>query len=138
MEDLFEDIIYMGLAYFLLMLGTGLSIGFLMLGVFTTYFGLGKTKKIGIVLGALGVCGLLVILVVSEPEGAPSDWRIVGIVSTVGFVTGVAVCLFSILMTVLKIGSVNNEDEFVEIKDSDLENELKKLEQEMNEGEKVV
>ena len=137
MNDLLEDVIYVGLAHFLLMFEMGLSIGVLTLGVFTTYFGLGKTRKIGIVLGALGLCGLLVILVVSEPEGVPSDWKRVGIVSTIGFATGMAVCVFAILMTVLK-GSANKEDEFAEIKDSDLENELKKLEQEMGEGEELV
>ena len=43
-----------------------------------------------------------------------------------------------IISTVLKMRSTNKEDEFVEIKDSDLEEELKKLEQEMNEGENSV
>ena len=137
MDDLFEDIIYVSLTYFLLMFEMGLSIGFLILGVFTTYFGLGKTKKIGIILSVLGLCGFVVI-VVTDPGGVSSDWWKNGILSSFSFATGIVMGMLVISMTILKMKSTNKEDEFVEIKDSDLEEELKKLEQEMNEGENSV
>ena len=132
MNDLFENIIYISLTYFLLMFEMGLSIGFLILGTSTTYFGLGKTKKIGIILSVLGLCGFMVI-VVTEPGGISSDWWKIGILSSFSFAIGIVMGMLAISMTVLKMGS-NKGNEFVEIKDSDLEEEIKKLEQEMNEG----
>jgi len=133
MDDLFENIIYISLTYFLLMFEMGLSIGFLILGTSTTYFGLGKTKKIGIILSVLGLCGFMVI-VVTEPGGISSDWWKIGILSSFSFAIGIVMGMLAISMTVLKMGSTNKGNEFVEIKDSDLEEEIKKLEQEMNEG----
>ena len=133
MNDLFENIIYISLTYFLLMFEMGLSIGFLILGTSTTYFGLGKTKKIGIILSVLGLCGFMVI-VVTEPGGISSDWWKIGILSSFSFAIGIVMGMLAISMTVLKMGSTNKGNEFVEIKDSDLEEEIKKLEQEMNEG----
>ena len=133
MDDLFENIIYISLTYFLLMFEMGLSIGFLILGVTTTYFGLGKTKKIGIILSVLGLCGFMVIIV-TEPGGISSDWWKIGILSSFSFAIGIVMGMLAISMTVLKMGSTNKGNEFVEIKDSDLEEEIKKLEQEMNEG----
>ena len=111
----------------------GLSIGFLILGTSTTYFGLGKTKKIGIILSVLGLCGFMVI-VVTEPGEISSDWWKIGILSSFSFAIGIVMGMLAISMTVLKMGSTNKGNEFVEIKDSDLEEEIKKLEQEMNEG----
>ena len=137
MDELFEDLIYISLTYFLLMFELGLSIGFLILGAFTTYFGLGKTKKIGIILRVLGLCGFMAI-VVTEPGGISSDWWKIGILSSFSFAIGIVMGMLAISMTVLKMGSTNNGNEFVEIKDSDLEEEIKKLEQEMNEGENNV
>ena len=136
MDDLFEDLIYISLTYFLLMFELGLSIGFLILGVSTTYFGLGKTKKIGIILSVLGLCGFMMIII-TEPRGVSSDWWKIGILSSFGLATCTVMGMITI-STVLKMRSTNKEDEFVEIKDSDLEEELKKLEQEMNEGENGV
>ena len=133
MNDLFENIIYISLTYFLLMFEMGLSIGFLILGTTTTYFGLGKTKKIGIILSVLGLCGFMVI-VVTEPGGISSDWWKIGILSSFSFAIGIVMGMLAISMTVLKMRSTNKGNEFVEIKDSDLEEEIKKLEQEMNEG----
>ena len=133
MNDLFENIIYISLTYFLLMFEMGLSIGFLILGVTTTYFGLGKTKKIGIILSVLGLCSFMAI-VVTEPGGVSSDWWKIGILSSFSFAIGIVMGMLAISMTVLKMGSTNKGNEFVEIKDSDLEEEIKKLEQEMNEG----
>ena len=133
MDDLFENIIYISLTYFLLMFEMGLSIGFLILGVTTTYFGLGKTKKIGIILSVLGLCSFMAI-VVTEPGGVSSDWWKIGILSSFSFAIGIVMGMLAISMTVLKMGSTNKGNEFVEIKDSDLEEEIKKLEQEMNEG----
>ena len=147
MDDLFEDLIYISLTYFLLMFELGLSIGFLILGVFTTYFGLGKTKKVGIILSVLGLCMLLtnlkylngfMAIVVTESGGIFPDWWKIGILSSFGFVTGIVIGMLIISMKVWKIRSTNKDDEFVEIKDSDLEEELKKLEREMNEGESGV
>ena len=133
MDDLFEDLIYISLTYFLLMFELGLSIGFLILGTSTTYFGLGKTKKIGIILSVLGLCSFMAI-VVTEPGGVSSDWWKIGILSSFSFAIGTVMGMLAISMTVLKMGSTNKGNEFVEIKDSDLEEEIKKLEQEMNEG----
>ena len=133
MNDLFENKNYISLTYFLLMFEMGLSIGFLILGTSTTYFGLGKTKKIGIILSVLGLCGFMVI-VVTEPGGISSDWWKIGILSSFSFAIGIVMGMLAISMTVLKMGSTNKGNEFVEIKDSDLEEEIKKLEQEMNEG----
>ena len=88
-------------------------------------------------LGVLGLCGFMIINI-TEHGSVSSDWWKNGILSSFSFAIGVVMGMLTISMTLLKMRSTNKKDGFVEIKDSDLEEELKKLEQEMNEGENSV
>tara|TARA_B100000029_G_scaffold507726_1_gene593017 strand:+ start:234 stop:650 length:417 start_codon:yes stop_codon:yes gene_type:complete len=131
MTIVFENIIPLGFSYFSFMFATGVGIGFVILGIIALYFGMKKTKKIGIITGVFGMFILITILNVIKP---PDNWVEIGIISTAGAVVGSVSSCFVIFIVLSRMKNKNKVYKNDDFEDIDLEKELKILEREMNEG----
>ena len=135
----FDDWAFMD--FFVSMLIVGIGVALLATGLFTSYFGAGKSQKIGFSLlfsgGAILVgvyaltfdAGLGVADQFNEKEFKQA--LVSGIAALTGMITG----MFVILFVLMKVDTVDDlEDlDLEDLDDLDLDEELKKLEEELNE-----
>ena len=127
--------------FFVPMLIVGVGVALLATGMFTSYFGAGKSQKIGFALLFFGIVFLaLVWLMTFGGVGAIPD-DIFGedefneaLTSGVAALGGVIAGMFIILFVLMKVDTVDDlEDlDLEDLEDLDLDEELKKLEEELN------
>ena len=117
--------------YFVSMLLIGIGVALIATGLFTSYFGAGKSQKIGFALLFFGV-GIIAYFIVLYP--LEEDILIEALVSGVAALGGMIVGMFLILFVLMKVDTVDDlEDlDLEDLEDLDLDEELKKLEKELN------
>ena len=117
--------------YFVSMLLIGIGVALLATGLFTSYFGAGKSQKIGFALLFFGI-GIIAYFIVLYP--LEEDIFIEALVSGVSALGGMIIGMFVILFVLMKEDTVDDlEDlDLEDLEDLDLDEELKKLEKELN------
>ena len=117
--------------YFVSMLLIGIGVALLATGLFTSYFGAGKSQKIGFALLFFGIA-IIGYFVVGYP--LEEDIFIEALVSGVAALSGMIVGMFVILFVLMKVDTVDDlEDlDLEDLENLDLDEELKKLEKELN------
>ena len=116
--------------YFLPMFIIGIGVALLVTGLFTSYFGAGKSQKIGFALFFLGI-GTIASFIVFYP--LEEDTLIEGLVSGISALIGLMIGMFIVLFVLMKVDTVDDlEDlDLEDLEDLDLDEELKKLEEEL-------
>ena len=119
--------------YFVSMLLIGIGVALIATGLFTSYFGAGKSQKIGFALLFFGV-GIIAYFIVLYPLA--EDIFVEALVSGVAALGGMIIGMFLILFVLMKVDTVDDlEDlDLEDLEDLDLDEELKKLEKELNAG----
>ena len=117
--------------YFVSMILIGIGVALIATGLFTSYFGAGKSQKIGFGLLFLGIAAI-VYFVVGYP--LEEDTAMEAIISGVAALAGMIIGMFVILFVLMKVDTVDDlEDlDLEDLEDLDLDEELKKLEKELN------
>jgi len=117
--------------YFVSMLLIGIGVALLATGLFTSYFGAGKSQKIGFALLFFGMATIAYFIVLYPLE---EDIFIEALVSGVSALGGMIIGMFVILFVLMKVDTVDDlEDlDLEDLEDLDLDEELKKLEKELN------
>ena len=117
--------------YFVSILLTGIGVALLATGSFTSYFGAGKSQKIGFALLFVGIA-IIAYFIVGYP--LEEDIFIEALVSGVAALAGMIIGMFLILFVLMKVDTVDDlEDlDLEDLEDLDLDEELKKLEKELN------
>ena len=117
--------------YFVSMLLVGIGVALIATGLFTSYFGAGKSQKIGFGLSSLGIA-IIVYFVVGYP--LEEETLIEALVSGIAALAGMILGMFIILFVLMKVDTVDDlEDlDLEDLEDLDLDEELKKLEKELN------
>jgi len=129
--------------FFVSMLIVGIGVALLATGMFTSYFGAGKSQKIGFALLFFGIAILsLVYLMTFGGVGAiPNQFDetkfMDALVSGVAALSGMVIGMFVILGVLMKVDTVDDlEDlDLEDLEDLDLDEELKKLEEELNQAD---
>ena len=129
--------------FFVSMLIVGIGVALLGTGMFTSYFGAGKSQKIGYALLFSGIAILAVVYVLTfdAVEGVESMFDstlfMEGLVSGISALAGMMIGMFVILFVLMKVDTVDDlEDlDLEDLEDLDLDEELKKLEEELNQSE---
>ena len=128
--------------FFVSMLIIGIGVALLATGLFTSYFGAGKSQKIGFGLLFSGGAILVIVYALTFDAGLgvadqfnENEFKqalVSGIAALAGMMTGMFVILFVLMKvdTVDDLEDLNLED----LEDLDLDEELKKLEEELNEA----
>ena len=121
--------------YFVSMLLIGIGVALLATGLFTSYFGAGKSQKIGFALLFLGIAIIAYFIVFYPLE---EEIFIEALVSGVAALAGMILGMFIILFVLMKVDTVDDlEDlDLEDLEDLDLDEELKKLEDELNSADK--
>ena len=135
--------------FFVSMLIVGIGVALLATGMFTAYFGAGKSQKIGFALLFLGA--IILVLVIDMAFGTISvmpdqfaktndDGNLIfmdALVSGVSALSGMIIGMFVILFVLMKVDTVDDlEDlDLEDLEDLDLDEELKKLEEELNQAD---
>ena len=126
--------------YFVSMLLIGIGVALLATGLFTSYFGAGKSQKIGLGLLVTGILAIIMTYILTFEagtgvttqfdEGVFMDALVSGISALAGMIIG----MFVILFVLMKVDTVDDlEDlDLEDLEDLDLDEELKKLEKELN------
>ena len=126
--------------YFVSMLLIGIGVALLATGLFTSYFGAGKSQKIGLGLLVTGILAIIITYILTFEagtgvtpqfdDGAFMDALVSGISALAGMIIG----MFVILFVLMKVDTVDDlEDlDLEDLEDLDLDEELKKLEKELN------
>ena len=126
--------------YFVSMLLIGIGVALLATGLFTSYFGAGKSQKIGLCLRVTGILAIIITYILTYEagtgvttqfdDGVFMDALVSGISALVGMIIG----MFVILFVLMKVDTVDDlEDlDLEDLEDLDLDEELKKLEKELN------
>ena len=126
--------------YFVSMLLIGVGVALLATGLFTSYFGAGKSQKIGFGLLFIGILAITATYVLTFESGtgvakqfddaAFMDALVSGISALAGMIVG----MFVILFVLMKVDTVDDLDDLdlEDLEDLDLDEELKKLEKELN------
>ena len=126
--------------YFVSMLLIGIGVALLATGLFTSYFGAGKSQKIGLGLLVTGILAIIITYILTYEagtgvttqfdDGAFMDALVSGISALAGMIIG----MFVILFVLMKVDTVDDlEDlDLEDLEDLDLDEELKKLEKELN------
>ena len=126
--------------YFVSMLLIGIGVALLATGLFTSYFGAGKSQKIGLGLLVTGILAIIITYILTFEagtgvttqfdEGVFMDALVSGISALAGMIIG----MFVILFVLMKVDTVDDlEDlDLEDLEDLDLDEELKKLEKELN------
>ena len=126
--------------YFVSMLLIGIGVALLATGLFTSYFGAGKSQKIGLGLLVTGILAIIITYILTFEagtgvttqfdDGVFMDALVSGISALAGMIIGMFVILFVLMKvdTVDDLGDLDLED----LEDLDLDEELKKLEKELN------
>ena len=129
--------------FFVSMLIVGIGVALLATGMFTAYFGAGKSQKIGFALLFLGA--IILALVIDMAFGTigimpdqfvKSDFED-ALISGVSALGGMVIGMFVILFVLMKVDTVDDlEDlDLEDLEDLDLDEELKKLEEELNQAD---
>ena len=122
--------------FFVSMLIVGIGVALLATGIFTAYFGAGKSQKIGFALLFLGIVTLALVIDmafgtigVMPGQFVKSDFED-ALVSGVSALSGMIIGMFVILFVLMKVDTVDDlEDlDLEDLEDLDLDEELKKLE----------
>ena len=129
--------------YFVSMLLIGLGVALIATGLFTSYFGAGKSQKIGYALLFSGIAILAVVYVLTFDalEGVESMFDssmfMDGLVSGISALAGMMIGMFVILFVLMKVDTVDDlEDlDLEDLEDLDLDEELKKLEEELKQSD---
>ena len=129
--------------FFVSMLIVGIGVALLGTGMFTSYFGAGKSQKIGYVLlfSGMVVLAATYVLTFDAVEGVESMFDstlfMEGLVSGISALAGMMIGMFVILFVLMKVDTVDDlEDlDLEDLEDLDLDEELKKLEEELNQSE---
>ena len=129
--------------FFVSMLIVGIGVALLATGLFTSYFGAGKSQKIGFALLFLGAVTLALVIDMALgtigiipnqfDDAIFMDALASGVASLVGMIAG----MFVILFVLMKVDTVDDlEDlDLEDLEDLDLDEELKKLEEELNQAD---
>ena len=129
--------------FFVSMLIVGIGVALLATGMFTSYFGAGKSQKIGFALLFLGVVTLALVIDmafgtigVMPDQFVKSDFED-ALVSGVSALSGMIIGMFVILFVLMNVDTVDDlEDlDLEDLEDLDLDEELKKLEEELNQAD---
>ena len=129
--------------FFVSMLIVGIGVALLATGMFTSYFGAGKSQKIGFALLFLGAISLTLVIDMAlgnigiMPDQFNDSKFMDGLVSGVAALGGLILGMFVILLVVMKVDTVDDlEDlDLEDLEDLDLDEELKKLEEELNQAD---
>ena len=129
--------------FFVPMLIVGIGVALLGTGMFTSYFGAGKSQKIGYALlfSGIGILAAVYVLTFDAVEGVKSMFGssqfMDGLVSGISALTGMMIGMFVILFVLMKVDTVDDlEDlDLDDLEDLDLDEELKKLEEELSQSE---
>ena len=125
------------------MLIVGIGVALLATGMFTSYFGAGKSQKIGFALLFLGAISLTLVIDMAlgnigiMPDQFNDSKFMDGLVSGVAALGGLILGMFVILFVLMKVDTVDDlEDlDLEDLEDLDLDEELKKLEEELNQAD---
>ena len=127
--------------FFVPMLIVGIGVALLATGMFTSYFGAGKSQKIGFALLFFGIVilALVYLMTFSGVDAIPDDTFEEeefneALTSGIAALGGVIAGMFIILFVLMKVDTVDDlEDlDLEDLEDLDLDEELKKLEEELN------
>ena len=126
--------------YFVSMLLIGIGVALLATGLFTSYFGAGKSQKIGLGLLVTGILAIIITYILTFEAGTgvttQSDDGVFmdALVSGFSALAGMIIGMFVILFVLMKVDTVDDlEDlDLEDLEDLDLDEELKKLEKELN------
>ena len=126
--------------YFVSMLLIGIGVALLATGLFTSYFGAGKSQKIGFGLLVTGILAIIItyILTFEAGTGVATQFDdgvfVDAIISGISALAGMIIGMFVILFVLIKVDTVDDlEDlDLEDLEDLDLDEELKKLEKELN------
>ena len=129
--------------FFVSMLIVGVGVALLATGMFTSYFGAGKSQKIGFALLFLGAISLTLVIDMAlgnigiMPDQFNDSKFMDGLVSGVAALGGLILGMFVILFVLMKVDTVDDlEDlDLEDLEDLDLDEELKKLEEELNQAD---
>ena len=129
--------------FFVSMLIVGIGVALLATGMFTSYFGAGKSQKIGFALLFLGAISLTLVIDMAlgnigiMPEQFNDSKFMDGLVSGIAALGGMILGMFLILFVLMKVDTVDDlEDlDLEDLEDLDLDEELKKLEEELNQAD---
>ncbi len=120
--------------FFVSMLLIGIGVALLATGMFTSYFGAGKSQKIGFSLLFFGIA-ILAYFIVLYPLDENTFME--ALISGVSVLSGMVIGMFMILFILMKVDTVDDlEDlDLEDLEDLDLDEELKKLEEELNQAD---
>ena len=126
--------------YFVSMLLIGIGVALLATGLFTSYFGAGKSQKIGFSLLIMGILAIVLTYILTFEAGTGVSTQfddgafIDALVSGISALAGMIIGMFLILFVLMKVDTVDDlEDlDLEDLEDLDLDEELKKLEKELN------
>ena len=127
--------------FFVPMLIVGVGVALLATGIFTSYFGAGKSQKIGFALLFFGIVilALVYLMTFGGVDAVPDDTFKEdefnkALTSGIAALGGGIVGMFIILFVLMKVDTVDDlEDlDLEDLEDLDLDEELKKLEEELN------
>ena len=129
--------------FFVSMLIVGIGVALLATGMFTSYFGAGKSQKIGFALLFLGAVTLALVIDMAlgtidiMPNQFDDTLFMDALVSGVATLGGIIIGMFAILFALMKVDTVDDlEDlDLEDLEDLDLDEELKKLEEELNQAD---
>ena len=126
--------------YFVSMLLIGIGVALLATGLFTSYFGAGKSQKIGLGLLVTGILAIIITYILTFEAGTGVTTQfddgvfMDALVSGISALAGMILGMFVILFVLMKVDTVDDlEDlDLEDLEDLDLDEELKKLEKELN------
>ena len=126
--------------YFVSMLLIGVGVALLATGLFTSYFGAGKSQKIGFGLLVTGILAIITTYILTFEAGTGVTTQfddgvfMDALVSGISALAGMIIGMFVILFVLMKVDTVDDlEDlDLEDLEDLDLDEELKKLEKELN------
>ena len=122
--------------YFVSMLLIGIGVALLATGLFTSYFGAGKSQKIGLGLLVTGILAIIITYVLTFEAGTGVTTQfddavfMDALLSGISALAGMIIGMFVILFVLMKVDTVDDlEDlDLEDLEDLDLDEELKKLE----------
>ena len=131
------------MGFFVSMLIIGIGVALFATGMFTSYFGAGKSQKIGFALLFFGMAtvALVYLMTFGGVDAIPNQFDentfMDALVSGVAALGGMVVGMFVILFVLMKVDTVDDlEDlDLEDLEDLDLDEELKKLEEELNQAD---
>ena len=126
--------------YFVSMLLIGIGVALLATGLFTSYFGAGKSQKIGFGLLLTGILAIIITYILTFEAGTGVTTQfddgvfMDALVSGISALAGMIIGMFVLLFVLMKVDTVDDlEDlDLEDLEDLDLDEELKKLEKELN------